>query len=571
MISVAFLFLLTTTDVSAQSNSDCSSCHSSPDPSDGYIYDPPVVFINVPLFVDLDEEFTIEAGIDFNKYEIDELSLTIAQDQEILNFEKTTIKSTGLDKRTVFSFKATTMKLGVAKLSITANALVYFDHIAGEGDDYREESMVKYALVSVGPTYLEPSSWSVLMNENGKKITLTAVEDITDLRIIAPSSLTASPTEKNSLGKGSRLSVSISPVLDEKIDDNIIVTWKQDGTPYALTINAIYNPVTEGETDYHSWVGRITGISSIILLLLSLILGGMWNTKGLLSRVIKSATRIKFHCAVSWFLFSLALYHGLTLLISPYSQRLWSPWIVFGEIAALAMIVVSLSGSFMKFTIKLMGARKWRGFHLYATFAALVLGSIHGIRLGTDLAFIRDNAILSKVFFALLAIGVVLSFILFIVKGKKSKKKTGDERDYELKEKSIPYAPDSPGETRSEFHDELRYPKTQPIPIEDLPDIYDGYPPDDYNWNAQESSDYYAEDYYENSDYPDEQAHQDYYDNDFRDESWREPESETVDYTVKEDYTHDGHEWQEWPESRAPEQHTRKKVVRKRTVRKRVR
>ncbi|MDP6156544.1 MAG: hypothetical protein QGH39_06945 [Candidatus Thermoplasmatota archaeon] len=136
MISVLFLILLTTANVSAQRNSDCSSCHSIPDPSDGYVYDTPVVFINVPLFVDLDEDFIIEAGVDFNEYEIKELSLTIAQDQEILKFENTKIKSTGIDERTSFTFKATTIKLGVCKISITAKLKVYFDHVAGDDEDY---------------------------------------------------------------------------------------------------------------------------------------------------------------------------------------------------------------------------------------------------------------------------------------------------------------------------------------------------------------------------------------------------------------------------------------------------
>lgn len=485
MTIVISLFLITTTNVSGQSNSDCSTCHSFPDPSDGYVYDPPVIFINVPFFVDLHEDFTIEAGLDFNEYEIKEITLTIAQDQPILDFEKTTIKANDLDERTTFDFKATTLKLGVTKLSITAEVMVYFDHAAGEEDDYREESIVKYALVSVGPTYLEPSSWSILLGEKGEIITLTAIEDITDLKIIPPSSLTASPTETNILNKGGALSVKLSPVNDEKIDDNIIVTWKQEGTPYALTIGVVYNPETEGGTDYHSWVGRITGIACIILLILSLILGGMWNTKGLLNRIIKSSTRIKIHCAVSWFLFALALYHGLNLLISPYSQKLWNPWIVLGEIGALSMLVVGLTGSYMKFTIKLMGARKWRGFHLYATFAALVLSSIHGIRIGTDLAFIRDNMILSRIIIILLAMGVVLSIVLYIASGKKSKKKTAADRDTQHTKKS-----------------DLNKKNSQ----------------EDYNWNTRGSRDYYMDDYYDNAEKNHKKGQPDYYGDDHRED-----------------------------------------------------
>ncbi|MDP6156543.1 MAG: ferric reductase-like transmembrane domain-containing protein [Candidatus Thermoplasmatota archaeon] len=388
----------------------------------------------------------------------------------------------------------------------------------------------------MGPTYLEPSSWNVLLNENGGEISLTAVEDITDLKIIAPSSLAVSPTENNSLSKGSSLTISLSPVENEKIDDNIIVTWKRKGTPYALTIDVIYNPKTEGETDYHSWVGRVTGISSIILLLLSMILGGMWNTKGILKRMIKSGTRIKFHCAISWFLFGLALYHGLTLLVSPYSKKLWNPWIVLGEIGALSMIVVSLTGSFKKFTIKLMGARKWRGFHLFATFVALVLGSIHGIHLGTDLAFIRDNAILNKFIIVLLAIGVVISFILFILKGKKNQEKAAAGGEPLDAKKATHYQHDFSG----------------------------GGPRDDYNWNTKDSSDYYGDDYYDYPDLTNKRRRTDYYDDYNRNKNSPERDFENIRRNDSGDYMD---ERPEWPESETHSEHINKRGARNRPPR----
>jgi len=380
------------------------------------------MLLGVPSFVDPGKLFSVEVKIDFSDYDIGNIILTISEDRQILSFQETTIEASDIKKSDTFGFSATAMEKGVTKIIVTAEITVHYDHPAGEADDQRTEMIERSAMVTVGSTTLMPSAWSVLLDENGEKITFTAMSDITDIEITPPDSVEAAPRKKAAMDADDELVVTLRPLVNKRIEDNTIISWKQNGTPYAMAIGTVYNPAITGRTDYFSWVGRITGISSMILLLCSLVLGGMWNTGKFFNRKIKAKTRIRYHCAVSWFLFSLALYHGIALLIGPYSRRLWNPWIILGELSAASMLVVSLTGSFMKFSIRILGARTWRRLHLYGTLGALVLGTIHGIRIGTDLDFIRENRFLSKAVLGLLIIVVLLSIILNLVLGRKSKK-----------------------------------------------------------------------------------------------------------------------------------------------------
>ncbi len=422
IISLLFVLVLTTASAYTRRSSDCSSCHSSSDPIAGYVYSGPVMILSVPGFVDPGKEFTVEVKFYFSDYDIENVILTISEDVHILSFDETTMEASGVKKSDIFSFTATAMEKGITKLSVTAEITVHYDHNTGDRDDRRTETIERSALVTVGTTTLTPSAWSIMMDEDGEVITLTANKDITDIEISPPDSVEAIPGKRSSLEANETLEVTLRHLARTRIEDTTIISWRVNGTPYAIGISTAYNPEEVGKTDYFSWVGRITGISSIILLLCSLVLGGMWNTSKYLNRKIKAKTRIRYHCGISWFLFSLALYHGITLLIGPYSRRLWNPFIILGEVSALAMLLVSLTGSFMKFSIKILGAKTWRRLHLYGTLVALVLGTIHGIRIGTDLDFIRESTYLSKVILGLLIICVLLSVILNLVIGRKRKR-----------------------------------------------------------------------------------------------------------------------------------------------------
>jgi|GEM_PF-1551472 len=411
MRKMVILFLITiilvpTAGGDSHRNTDCLSCHSSSYPISGYVYYPPTVFLNVSMFTKRGVEFPVEVGIDFIDYDIKELLIEITQDPKIFSFNESTIEAYDLKKGTRFKFTATAIKNGVSKIIVTVNAITYYEHKTIDGYDYREEVIEKSRIISVGSTSLVPSSWNVLLDDAGGEITLTAVEDITDLTVFTSSSLEAKPTGRNFLSADSELDIFLRPTSRKKIDENIIISWRVNNTPYAIPISVLYNPQAPKVTDYFHCIGRITGISTLVLLLISIVLGGIWNTGGYLNRMISAKRRVRYHCAVSWFLFGLAIYHGSVLLSGPYTDQLWNIWIILGYLAAVTMLVVSLTGSFMKFTIKLIGAKNWRRVHLYSTFLSLAFVIFHGIAMGTDFTFIRERedivfwAIMGTVLFA---------------------------------------------------------------------------------------------------------------------------------------------------------------------------
>ena len=522
IISLLFVLLLTTVSAFTRRDSDCSSCHSSPNPDAGYIYSTPVMILGVPLFVDPEKEFTIEIKIDFSDYEIENMILSVSEDRQIISFEESVIEASSVKKSDTFSFTATAMEKGVTRISVTAEILLHYDHPAGDADDRRTEMIERSATLTVGSTTLMPSAWSVLLDENGEKITLTATSDITDIEITPPNSVEAVPRRKSSLDANDELVVTLRPLINNRIEDNTIISWKQNGTPYAMAIGTVYNPTITGKTDYFSWAGRITGISSIILLLCSLVLGGIWNTGKFMNRKIKTKTRIRYHCAVSWFLFSIALYHGVALLIGPYSRRLWNPWIILGEASAVSMLLVSLTGSFMKFSIRILGAKTWRRLHLYGTLAALVLGTIHGIRIGTDLSFIRESAYLGKIVLAVLILMTGTAITMNLVTGRKRKKAAEREASFTAEQEMVGDG------TRFQFHIEPQ------AGGKDEFYHFHGESEDHYPSTAGEAAYGHEEDdgYYQDD--PGEEFSSEFFDDDYRedyDEGIRE-----ADGKMKEDY-----------------------------------
>jgi hypothetical protein len=149
----------------------------------------------------------------------------------------------------------------------------------------------------------------------------------------------------------------------------VLVTIK---APAAGKVEAAMSPLV--------LTGRITGILSLSLLLASLALGLI--KKG-------SARRVRVHCAVSWFILGLALYHGLMLVLGPYSRIMWSNFLLLGYASAAVMGVSGVNGLLQRWMSRKAGHRTWTWVHRITITVAVVLVTIHALAMGTDFAFIR--------------------------------------------------------------------------------------------------------------------------------------------------------------------------------------
>jgi hypothetical protein len=128
-------------------------------------------------------------------------------------------------------------------------------------------------------------------------------------------------------------------------------------------------------------MGRATGIVSLALLITSIVIGLVKMGK---------ARRARVHCAVSWFILGLSVYHGLILLLGPYSTLTLGTYVILGYASAAVMGVASVNGLINKWMSKKLGYKGWLWIHRIGTIVAITLVVIHAIMMGTDTAFIRN-------------------------------------------------------------------------------------------------------------------------------------------------------------------------------------
>jgi len=173
------------------------------------------------------------------------------------------------------NFTAIPTKNGVCRLVLTVIAVVYYNHAGGDETDYREEVVEDSATIIVGIPSIVPSSWYVIMNDNGGVITLSVERDIYNLTIFAPEYIYVEPTSMDYVPAGSNLTIILRPVVEKKTDDAVVIAWRENETLYAIVIDTIYNPSMHAKVDYYSISGRVTGILAIVILLCSIVLGGI--------------------------------------------------------------------------------------------------------------------------------------------------------------------------------------------------------------------------------------------------------------------------------------------------------
>lgn len=239
---------------------------------------------------------------------------------------------------------------------------------------------------------VEPSSWTVVMDENGEgEVVLHINREIEDLVINTPNFIQVKPDYVPTLSAGENITLFFEAKTNQKINANVSVYWRENGEQKEIKLLVLYNPPSKAGGNPYSLVGRYTGIASLALLIISILFGGVSNKlKHFLNSKMGARKRIRMHCIISWALLILSLIHGAILLIGPYSNYFWDPKIVLGDLSALSLLAISINGTFMKSIIRRIGADRWRKMHIIYSWISLVLCIVHTILIGTDFAFIRN-------------------------------------------------------------------------------------------------------------------------------------------------------------------------------------
>ena len=239
---------------------------------------------------------------------------------------------------------------------------------------------------------VEPSSWTVIMDENGEgEVVLHINREIENLVIDTPDSIQVEPDQVYMPSAAENVTLFFKARTNQKINTNVSIYWRENGKQEEIKLLVLYNPPAKAGGNLYSLVGRYTGIASFALLIISMLFGGVSKKlKHFLNSKMGARKRIRIHCIVSWAILILSLIHGVILLVGPYSNYFWNPKVVLGDLSTVSLLAVSINGTFMKPIIRKIGTDRWRKMHIIYSWISLVLCTVHTILIGTDFAFIRD-------------------------------------------------------------------------------------------------------------------------------------------------------------------------------------
>lgn len=396
IISLILSFLLVISSGTFTSNNPCANCHRrlyeycTLLPNDAASFLPQEIGItstSIKIAVEI-------SGSTRNRYyEIDELKVTLQSKQGTVVIDQPEQKVYNLypGDKVVLNWQVTGTEKGLDTLEFLLSA--YNPHRNSHFvDQYSYAITIIETTLPEKTTAIEPSAWTILLDkEKSNEAFLHVKRDVTDIRIDGFDGIDITPSSISKASSGEDLQITFLLLEDRNVSGNAIISWLENGTRDKISVYASYYPLLGDSNEYFLFTGRVTGIILFILLIFSMILGGI--TKRItryINQGIGNKNRIRGHCFISWFLFVLSIFHGFILLIQPYKDFLMDYKIILGDLTCLSILMVSVNGSFMKQIIKLLGSNLWRRLHQVFSWSSVILVVVHALLIGTDFLYIRE-------------------------------------------------------------------------------------------------------------------------------------------------------------------------------------
>ena len=402
MLSVAVMAVVAlVSPFVAPAGQRCSSCHTGSNPSGGYLFRMPALKAVYPSMVPPGTTFDYKLTVDHvGNYVVlqPRAAITVEGEGNLTpgaepSLSLQSIQTGGGSISASWSI-TTANTSGMLYLNTTLRFTAHLRHTNTQENDESPYMLVQYLAISVRPVALystvtdvyitshagDDTRFDIISFSDARNITLVPTSNIGDIVSIVPAFIPA-------LDRGQRQSVQISVVNGSRVVDNgrIDITWEnrtgvKDAT-FVMVRTSTPAPAPPSGSEVRM-TGRITGILSLGLLISSLVLG-------LVKRGGQS--RVRVHCAVSWFILGLSAYHGIMLVLGPYSRTWLGNWVLLGYISAAIMGVSSVNGLARDWMVKKVGYRAWIWIHRITIIVAIILVVIHAILMGTDFKFIRDT------------------------------------------------------------------------------------------------------------------------------------------------------------------------------------
>jgi len=404
LVAIAVLclaFLAAFPPYASATDQKCTGCHSTITPSSGYTLTMPRLSVSCPAVAPPDSSVVITIRVSHpGRYEFasprTNLTLTGDDGADILANESSPLWP--ISAQGGISTSEWTVPTGPASRKIFVLARVDFTaahpHAADAPADNGQFAIAGRGEISVRPAAVFVNQGELLLRGDERGATafdIISSVNASNITVIASgdlgTALRLSPALITDIHPGQRRTIMLD-ILDPSAavaNGRIDVIWEdangtRNATYVMVRIQGYHGTPAPAGAGPLRLMGRAIGILLVGLLLASLALG---LKKG------GGKQRVRIHCAISWFIIGLSVYHGLMLAWGPYSRIMWSNYLLLGYATAAVMGASGVNGVLQHPVIRRSGYKRWLWVHRVTIISALVLLTIHAIALGTDTAVLR--------------------------------------------------------------------------------------------------------------------------------------------------------------------------------------
>lgn len=380
----------------------CSTCHSGSNPSGGYEFRMPTVESAYPGVVPPNTTFSYSLELrhpgDFTVKGL-EVTASVQGEGRLASPEGASRQMPSIPPSGGTSTASWAITTGNATGTLSIGTAIrftaHFRHTNNDDNDDGSYLLAHYSTITVRPVAIYATDTDIVLTASSGQAASFELVSFSPARNI---SLAASPVlapvlsfDPHSVGRldpGQRQGVRLNIVNGSTPVENgrINILWENEtgALDSSFVIVNVRMP-GPGPAPLASstlvLTGRVTGLLSLGLLVASLALG--FVKKG-------GQRRIRVHCAVSWFILALSVYHGIMLVWGPFSRVWLGNWILLGYISAAIMGASSVNGLARKWMSKRFGHKAWIWVHRITIVIAIVLVIVHAVLMGTDFALLRN-------------------------------------------------------------------------------------------------------------------------------------------------------------------------------------
>jgi len=374
----------------------CADCHNPGNASGNYVFDPPSIVLNVPPAVSPGDDFSISVSIvSPGQYEVGPTDVEMVLDHSFSG----TFTQSGSDDGGEVTLGFSGLPPGSCDYTLDVEYEVYFKHTNGGNPNSALYKISRSGRIIFDDLALSVSTGTMVFDQVGQvhTVIVNASGDAYDIMLEKDrsiSGLISVSSIRTRMGPGETATISVTLLNRIGAEGNLTLSWYADGgiVELPILIVVVPEPEEDGGVGIFHELGKYLGIASLVLLLVGYFTGGTGALKDVANNIFGSAAkRVKFHCALSYEVLALSVFHLAVLIYGPYSRpEQYLSWQVsLGFIALFIMIVISVNGIFQKRLVRAMGYQNWRRVHSWGSYIATALVVVHALLIGSHFGWFR--------------------------------------------------------------------------------------------------------------------------------------------------------------------------------------